>query len=160
MFLRETTKESVMASSEDYGKYFCALGSRSVRRVAAKVYAATELDAEVRIAMMKELTQAVTWQQMATVAGWPLNDHLTDDKDDDEGAVTIDWAVYSNGRPVLTVVDWLDGYATIVHHPDSLQTQTEDAGELAEEMCPCCGGMPSAEPVVDDDGDFDAPSTK
>jgi hypothetical protein len=31
-----------MASSEDYGMYFCALGSRSVRRVAAKVYAASE----------------------------------------------------------------------------------------------------------------------
>jgi hypothetical protein len=29
-----------MASSEDYGKYFSALGSRSVRRVAAKVHAA------------------------------------------------------------------------------------------------------------------------
>jgi hypothetical protein len=29
-----------MASSEDYGKYFCTLGSRSVRGVAAKVYAA------------------------------------------------------------------------------------------------------------------------
>ena len=45
-----------MASGEDYGKYFCALGSRSARRVAAKVYAAAELDAEMRIAMLKELT--------------------------------------------------------------------------------------------------------
>jgi hypothetical protein len=53
-----------MASSEDCGKYFCALGSRSVRRVAAKVYAASGLDAEARIAMLKEPTQAVQWQQM------------------------------------------------------------------------------------------------
>jgi len=29
-----------MATVEDYGKYFCALGSRSVRRLAAKVHAA------------------------------------------------------------------------------------------------------------------------
>ena len=29
-------------SGEDYKKYFLALGSRSVRRVAAKVYAASE----------------------------------------------------------------------------------------------------------------------
>jgi 23S rRNA maturation mini-RNase III len=29
-----------MATAEDYGKYFCALASRSVRRVAAKVHAA------------------------------------------------------------------------------------------------------------------------
>jgi hypothetical protein len=48
-----------MASSEDYGKYFCALGSRSIRRVAARVSSA-DLYAEVRIAMLKELTQAVT----------------------------------------------------------------------------------------------------
>ena len=135
-----------MASGEDYGKYFCALGSRSVRRVAAKVYAAAELDAEMRIAMMKQLTQMVTWQQMAAIAGWPLDDHITDGTDGEEGAIEIDWAVYSDGRPVFTVVDWLDGYATIVFHPDLLQPETEDTGELAEEMCPCCGGMPCTEP--------------
>jgi hypothetical protein len=28
-----------MASNEDHGKYLCALGSRSVRRVVAKAYA-------------------------------------------------------------------------------------------------------------------------
>ena len=39
-----------MASSEDYQKYFCAVGSRSVRRVAAELSAAAGLDAEVRIA--------------------------------------------------------------------------------------------------------------
>ena len=74
-----------MASGEDYRKYFCALGSRSVRRVAAKVYAAAELDAEMRIAMMKELTQMVTWQQMAAIAGWPFDDHITDGTDGEEG---------------------------------------------------------------------------
>ena len=101
-----------MASSEDYEKYFFALGSRSVRRVAAKVYAAAELDAEVRIAMLKELTQAVTWQQNAALVGWPLNDHIIDDQDGEESSYEIDLAVYSYGRPVFTVVDWLDGYAT------------------------------------------------
>lgn len=131
-----------VCGSEDYGKYFCAMGSQSVRRVAAKVYAASELDAEARIAMLKELTQAVQWQQMATLARWRLSDHLTHEKGSQEGAVTIDWAVYSDGRPVFTVVDWLDGYATIVHHPDSLRPGTEDIGELTEEMCPGCGGMP------------------
>lgn len=152
-----------MATSEDYGKYFCALASRSVRGVAAKVYAAWELSAEVRVAMLKELTQAVTWQQMATVAGWPLNDHIINDddgEDDEDEAIEIDWAVYSNGRPVFTVVDWLDGYATIVHHPDSLPHRTEDSGELAEERCPCCGRMPSTGTEADDDGDHDAPNTK
>jgi hypothetical protein len=62
------------------GKYFCALGSRSVRRVAAKVYAASELDVELRIAMMKELAQAVTYQRMAAMAGWPLNEHIVDNQ--------------------------------------------------------------------------------
>ena len=113
-------------SGEDYKKYFCALGFRSVRRVAAKVYAAADLDAELRIAMLKELE--------------------------------IDWAVYADGRAVFTVIDWMDGYATLVHHPDSLQHETEDTGELAEEMCPSCGGMPSTEPGADDDGDVGAPS--
>jgi hypothetical protein len=149
-----------MATTEDYQKYFCALGSRSVRRVAAKLSAAVELDAEVRVAMLKELTQAVTWQQSAAVTGWRLNDRITDDTDGEEGVVEIDLAVYSNGRPVFTVVDWMDGYATIVHRPDSLQPQTEDTGELAEEMCPCCGGMPSTGPGADDDGNLDAPKTK
>jgi hypothetical protein len=129
-----------MASTEDYGKYFCALGSRSVRRVAAKAHAAG-LDTEVRIALTEELTQAVTWQQSAALASWPLDDHMSDEEDGEEIAVDIDLAVYSDGRPVFTVVDWFDGYATLVHHPDSLQPES-DTGELAEEKCPCCGGMP------------------
>ncbi len=82
------------------------------------------------------------------------------DKDADEGAVEIDLATYSNGLPVFTVGDWLDGYAALVHQPDALDVQTEDTGELAEEMCPCCGGMPATELQADDDGDLDAPSTK
>src|SRR6516225_5164617 len=112
-----------MANSEDYGKYFCALGSRSIRRVAAKVYAASELEPQVRFAMLKELAQAVQWQQMATLAGWRLSDHLTDQKDGEEGAFTVGWMTYSDGRPTITVVAWLDGYATIVHHPDGLQLE-------------------------------------
>jgi hypothetical protein len=165
------TKELVMASSEDYAKdfygssedykkYFLALGSRSVRRVAAKVYAATGLDAEVRLAMLKELTRAVTWQQNAALVGWPLKDHTIDDQDGEESSYEIDLAVYSYGRPVFTVVDWLDGYATIVHHPNSLQPETDDTGELAEERCPCCGGMPEPASGPDDGGDLDAPGTK
>jgi hypothetical protein len=62
--------------------------------------------------------------------------------------------VYSDGR--LTVVDWMDGYATIVLHPDGLQPES-GANELAEEMCPCCGGMPETASGPDDDGDLDAP---
>jgi hypothetical protein len=80
-----------MASSEDYGKYFCALGSRSVRRVAAKVHATSELDAEVRIAMMKELTQAVKWQRMAAVVGWPLDHAIGDEEDGEDVVVNIAW---------------------------------------------------------------------
>ncbi len=40
-----TTKESVMASGEDYRKYLCAMGSRSVRRVGAEgIDALREID--------------------------------------------------------------------------------------------------------------------
>ena len=104
--------------------------------------------------MLKELTQAVTWQQMAALAGWPLNDHITDDKDGEDGVVAIDLAVYSNGQPVFTVVDWLDGYATLVHHPDGLQSDS-DSGELQAALCPCCEGMPQA---AGDGGEDDAPT--
>jgi hypothetical protein len=134
----------MMGTAEDYKKYFCALGSRSVRRVAAKLSADAEIDAELRIAMLKELTQAVKWQRMAALAGWPLNDHVTDDKDGEDAVVDIDLAVYSDGQPVFTIVDWLDGYATLVHHPDGLKPEG-DRGELHEELCPCCGGMPQSE---------------
>jgi hypothetical protein len=148
-----------MATSEDFKKYWLALASRSVRRVAAKVHAA-DLDTEVRSALMKELTQTVTWQQNAALAGWPLNDHITDDKDGEEEAFEIDLAVYSNGRPVFNVIDWGDGYASLVHHPHSLQPETEDTGELAEEMCPRCGGMPETASGPDDGGDLGAPNAK
>lgn len=149
-----------MATSEDYRKYLLALGSRSVRRVAAKVCAASGLDADVRSALMKELTQAMTWQRIAVLTGQSQNDRATYDTDSDEYEVEIDLATYSNGQPVFTVVDWLDGYATIVHHPDSQQTQGEDEGELAAEVCPCCGGMPSAGRLADDDGNLGVPNTK
>lgn len=100
------------------------------------------------------------WQRATALTGWPLNDRITDEKDGLVcGPPKIDWAVYSDGRPVLTVVDWLDGYATIVHHPDPLRPEIEDTGELAEEMCPGCGGMPCTEPGAEDDGDLDALST-
>jgi hypothetical protein len=36
------------------------------------VYAASELESEVRIAMLKGLTQAVQWLRTATLAGWRL----------------------------------------------------------------------------------------
>ena len=146
-----------MATTEDYGKYFCALGSRSISRVAAKVNAASELDVEVRTAMLKELSQAVQWQQMATLACWRLSDHLTYEKDGEEGTFTVDLATYSDGQPAFTPVDWMDGYATIVHHPDGLQPEG-DTGELAEERCPCCGEMPSTGSGVGDDGDLGTPN--
>jgi hypothetical protein len=149
-----------MTTTEDYQKYFCAMGSRSIRRVAAKVYAATGLDAEERGAMMMELTEALNWHRTAVVVGTAVTSELEDLDGQDDQVIEVNTAVYSDGRPVFTAVDWIDGYATIVHHPDSLQRQTEDPGELAEEICPCCGGMPSTEPGPDDDADHDAPKTK
>jgi hypothetical protein len=146
-----------VASNEDYGKYCCAMGSRSVRRVAAKVYAAAELDGEVRDAMLRELTEALTWHQMAVPSPRPTH-HLTEDEDGEVGRVVIDLAVYADGRPVFTVVDWLDGYSTIVRHPDGLPEGA--TSELAEERCPCCGGMPRTASGPDDDGGADAPNAK
>jgi hypothetical protein len=139
-------------------KYFLALASRSVRRVAAKVHAA-DLDTDVRSGLMRELTQMLTWQRDAALIGWPHNDHVTHNVGEDS-SFEIDLAVYSDGRPVFSVIDGSDGYATLVHRPDSLQDQTDDTGELAEEMCPCCGGMPETASGPGDDGGFDAPNMK
>jgi hypothetical protein len=146
-------KVAQMTTIEDYAKYFLALGSRSIRRIAAKVDAAT-VDAAVREALMKELTQSVKWQEMAVVSSWPLNDDFSDDADSGEQTIEIDLGTYSNGKPVFTVVDWMDGYATIVHRPDGLQPES-DTGALAKEVCPCCGGMPETASGRDDDGERD-----
>jgi hypothetical protein len=56
---RPATNEVLRLSSEDCAKYFCALGSRSVRRVAAKVYAAADLDAKTRTAIPEEALVAL-----------------------------------------------------------------------------------------------------
>jgi hypothetical protein len=84
-----------MASNEDHGKYLCALGSWSVRRVAAKVYAASELDSDERIALLKGLTRAM----QAALVGWTLVDNDRDrEKNGEDLAAEIDLAVYSDGR--------------------------------------------------------------
>lgn len=70
-----------MASSEDFGKYYCALGSRSIRRVAAHLVTTSEFDPDVRIAKLGELTEALMWQRAAALPVRPPEDRLTEDND-------------------------------------------------------------------------------
>src|SRR4051794_39722891 len=99
------------------------MGSRSIRRVAARVYAATGLDAEERGAMLMELTKALSWHRAAVVVCTAVTTELQDLDGQDDQVIEVNTAVYSDGRAVFTAVDWTDGYATIVHPPDSLQPQ-------------------------------------
>ena len=115
-----------MATTEDYKKYYCATGTRGVRRVAAKIQA-SDIDPELIDALMEDLVEIIQCQRTVATVGWPFPD--------DAEEVEIDFFTYSGGRPVFTTVDWGDGYATIVNHPDGLTTS--DAGELMPEQSPC-----------------------
>lgn len=53
-----TSGGPAVATAEDYGKYFCALGSRNVRRVAAEMQAANRdhlFDATEGIDALREI---------------------------------------------------------------------------------------------------------
>ena len=90
-----TTKEDAAKYKEDVAKYYCALGSRSIRRVAAEAYNARESDPAALVAIMAELTQAVKWQQMAALASF---DHHFDDEQEEK---TIAWKHGSLRRPAI-----------------------------------------------------------
>jgi hypothetical protein len=83
------------------------------------VYAASELDAELRIAMLNELTQAVQCQRMAGLVGWPLVDHDRDRENGEDVAVEIVLGVYSDGRRRASKKD-IDEWAAVIskHFPE------------------------------------------
>jgi hypothetical protein len=130
------------ATTEDYKKYFCALGARGVRRLTAKIHAA-DVGCDLRQSMLEEAHRLVQWQRCAVLVGWPSDDDECTDQacddhecDDDCEAVTVvDFWTYSDGSPVLSTVVWDEGFATIVYHPDGFSQP--DTGELEVEMWPC-----------------------
>ena len=133
-----------MATTEDYKKYFCALGSRSVRRLTASVEAA-DLSRELRNSILVEAHSLLHWQRCIALVDWPFernNQHSHEGDDDDECdedseiALEVDFGAYADGHPVSSTVDWDDGFATIVHHPAGLSGEP-DVGELSPEIWPC-----------------------
>jgi hypothetical protein len=128
------SEKKQQVTSEDYQKYFLALASQSVRRIAAWLQF-EDLHTDVHRALISELRCAMLWQQMAVVVDRPSLDNFN---------------VYSDGRHVVSVIGRTNGYATVVHDPDSMQPEPEDADELAEEICLGCGGMPTTEPGIDE----------
>jgi hypothetical protein len=65
------------------------------------------------------------------------------------GVLIREQAVYSDGRPVTSTIDWGDGYATLVHCPDPKDETGGEAKELAEEVWPT-----GPETTVADEDDF------
>jgi hypothetical protein len=126
-----------MPTTEDYVKYYCALGFRGIRRMAAQILT-LEIDSSVAAMLLKQLDELLLLQRTAAIAGWPAEfEPLTDDDDEEGMVMEIDFGVYSDGQPVFTIVDWYDAFATVVHHPDSLQPASPDEGESKPEHWPC-----------------------
>jgi hypothetical protein len=53
------------------------------------------------------------------------------------GVLIQDPDVYSDGRPVTTTIDWVHGFATLVHCPDPADSTSDaKAEDLSEERWP------------------------
>ena len=116
----------------DWKKYIYALGSRDIRRIAAKVCRANlENDAEIEIMRLLE-------QAEARLLVGIFFDGADDTIEDGTSLVDGNLGIYSDGRRVTTKIDWGHGYATVVHDPDPQEQDTrEDRRELEEEVSPC-----------------------
>ena len=134
----------------DYKKYICALGSRDIRRIAAKVRRANlENDAEIEIMRLLE-------QAEARLLVGIFFDGADDTIEDGTSLVDGNLGTYSDGRRVTTTIDWGHGYATVVHHPDPQEQETrQDRRELEEEVWPSGDPEPPCREPEDDTGEED-----
>jgi hypothetical protein len=112
------TGEDIVISytTEDYKKYFYALGMHRVRRVCDSV-GGLDLDPEASDDVTYSMHQIQMWLYLAAFVddddagnemGWNLRDLIGGD------AVNT----YSDGRPVATTIRWDGGWVTHVWHPD------------------------------------------
>lgn len=115
-----------MATTQDYKKFYYARGARDMRRMAAKVQSANA-DPELVAVFMRGLVELMATQRALALVAWPFPD--------DADEVEVDFSTYADGRPVFSTVDWDDGYATVVHHPDVLVAT--DPKALEPECWPC-----------------------
>jgi hypothetical protein len=125
-----------MSTAEDYVKYYCALGSRGIRRLSAEILT-LGIAPPVAARLLKELEESLTLQRAAALAGWPAEFEPTGCDDQGDAVMEIDFGVYADGQPVFTIVDWYEGFATVVHHPESPKLAGRDEGELKPEHWPC-----------------------
>src|SRR5262249_4541675 len=95
--------KAISFEAEDHRKFAYALVARDIRRVTALVHH-TDIDDQTRTAIDAGLEQLEvrTW---ATLLHDPVS-----------GVLIRDSEVYSDGRPVITTIDWRDGFATLVQH--------------------------------------------
>lgn len=109
-------------NAHDHKKFDYALVTRDIRRLTALIHRA-EIDGATG-----KFIDAALEQLEARV--WMLAFY-----DPDSEVLIQDQAVYSDGRPVTTTVDWGNGFATLVHCPDPADgTSGSKTDELSEEL--------------------------
>lgn len=123
---------------EDHKKFVYALCARDIRRLAAMVDRAS-LDVNAR----SEIDCALEQLEARLFLFWFA--------DDATGRFVGDVDRYSDGRPVMTTINWGHGFATLVHCPDPKDGTSGKTEELSEEVWPT-----GAETTVADD-DFSDP---
>ena len=83
-------------------------------------------------------------------------DGADDTAEDGSSVAEGNMSTYSDGRPVITTIDWGHGYATLVHNPDPQEQETQqDRRELDEEVWPTGDPEPPCRAPEDDTGEED-----
>ena len=110
--------------ADDHKKFAHALVARDVRRLNALIHRA-DIDghrlATIETALQK-LQLRVTWAMLVD----PISDTAIHDP-----------GFYSDGQAVTTMIDWEEGFATLVHSPNSRDVETNATAEaLSAERSP------------------------
>ena len=110
-------------NAENHRRHNYALLARDIRRLTAMIHRA-EIDGDTR-----EMIDSALEQLEGRV--WLMSFH------EPAGGVLIqDQDVYSDGRPVTTMIDWGSGFATLVHCSHPRDETSRKAEELSEEVWP------------------------
>lgn len=114
---------------DDHRLYLYEMAARDLRRAVAVLHHAQVEPADfTKVVSLLEDVEA-------RLFGLATRDRFDDVKEWD--SLAVDLSRYSDGRLIRTVVDWGEGYATVVHHPDPEEEPTRsNQEELQDEMWP------------------------
>jgi len=113
------------SSAQDRRKYYYAIGTREVSRLHAALLD-LGLGPEINHWIRDELW--FIWRLLRETA---FTENVLARKP------TWDSGTYADGGLVTTQIDWEEGYATIVHHPEKPDSEVKGNRALAKEVFPC-----------------------